>query len=54
MGSYWMRKVRRGQLENAAHFAVLVACRLRSPIALSEEESQPVVVQVIDALRSRR
>jgi hypothetical protein len=54
MGSYWMRKARRGQLENAGHFAVLVACRLRSPIALSEEESQRVVVQVIDALRLRR
>ncbi len=40
-----MRKARRGQLENAGHFAVLVACRLRSPIALSEEESQRVVVQ---------
>ncbi|CAK9190587.1 unnamed protein product [Sphagnum jensenii] len=45
MGSYWMRKARRGQLQNAGHFAVLVACRLRSPIALSEEESQRVVVQ---------
>lgn len=49
-----MRKARRGQLQNAGHFAVLVACRLRSPIALSEEESQRVVVQVIDALRLRR
>ncbi|CAK9857146.1 unnamed protein product [Sphagnum jensenii] len=54
MGSYWMRKARRGQLQNAGHFAVLVACRLRSPIVLSEEESQRVVVQVIDALRLRR
>jgi len=49
-----MRKARRGQLENAGHFSVLVACGLRSPIALSEEESQRVVVQVIDALRLRR
>jgi hypothetical protein len=55
MGSYyWMRKARRGQLENTVHFAVLVACRLRSPNALSEEESQRVVVQVIDVLRLRR
>ncbi len=54
MGSYWMRKARRGQLENAGHFSVLVACGLRSPIALSEQESQRVVVQVIDALRLRR
>jgi hypothetical protein len=49
-----MRKARPGQLENAGHFAVLVAYRLRLPIALSEEESPRVVVQVIDALRLRR